>query len=283
MDNSNKPNPQLPPQPPQPQFQQGPSQPQFQQFPPQQNMGTPYQMPPKNNMSKGVVWGIVGASIGLLILIVGIVLAVVFLGGSEDKKDDKGGSQVSKEGYKPTKEDYKDLLSKVKEFDPKGQVSGSASKRNGSSLASNYEHIISVTDDYYKSTSSHKALGDKELKESYDKHHKAWTDKVKPTFEGVVAVFKDEDFKAKCIGVSVGNSGARKFSKSECLEALNKLESSDNKFISQYAKDLKYALENLSQGSSSGKTKKADSEKKLSEWEENYDKFKKLLTEKAED
>ena len=87
MDNSNNNKPQVPPQP---QFQQTPQQPQLQQvqqpqpqqqFPQQPVMGTPYQMPPKKKMSKGVMWGIIGGIIGLVVIIVGVVLAVLLLGG----------------------------------------------------------------------------------------------------------------------------------------------------------------------------------------------------------
>jgi len=83
MDNSNNNKPQTPPQP---QFQQAPQQapqqPQAQQPQPQQPvMGTPYQMPPKKKMSKGVMWGIIGGIIGLVVIILGVVLAVLLLSG----------------------------------------------------------------------------------------------------------------------------------------------------------------------------------------------------------
>ena len=64
------------------------------QVPPQPTPGMSYQMPPKKKMSKGALWGIIGGSIGLIILIVGIVLAIIFLGG-------------------PSKADYKDLISQI--------------------------------------------------------------------------------------------------------------------------------------------------------------------------
>ena len=78
MDNSNNNKPQVPPQP---QFQQVQQPQPQQQFPQQPVMGTPYQMPPKKKMSKGVMWGIIGGIIGLVVIIVGVVLAVLLLGG----------------------------------------------------------------------------------------------------------------------------------------------------------------------------------------------------------
>lgn len=63
------------PQPAQPGFAPG-QQPSMQQVTPQG-----YQMPPKKGLSKGALWGIIGGSIGLVLLIIGVVLAVVFLGG----------------------------------------------------------------------------------------------------------------------------------------------------------------------------------------------------------
>ena len=58
--------------------------------------GTPVQ--PKKGLSKGALWGIIGGSIGLIVIIVGIVLAVVFLGG-------------------PSKADYQEAAKTLKEFD----------------------------------------------------------------------------------------------------------------------------------------------------------------------
>ncbi|MDO4781371.1 MAG: hypothetical protein Q4A34_03225 [Candidatus Saccharibacteria bacterium] len=60
-------------------------------------MGAPYQMPPKKGLSKGALWGIIGGSVAFILLIVGVVLAVVFLG-------------------EPSKEDYLAFQSQVKDI-----------------------------------------------------------------------------------------------------------------------------------------------------------------------
>ena len=80
MDNSNQ--PQQPPMP-NPVIPQPP-------VAPMQPNGV-YPIPPKKGLSKGALWGIIGGSVAFILLIVGIILAVVFLGG-------------------PNKEDYKIAL-----------------------------------------------------------------------------------------------------------------------------------------------------------------------------
>ena len=164
-DNNNKPQPQVPPQP---QFQQAPQQPQFQQvqqpqpqqqqFPQQPVMGTPYQMPPKKKMSKGVMWGIVGGIIGLVVIIVGVVLAVLLLSG-------------------PSKADYKAAVDKVNdtiEIYNKASTSLSyvSTSETKTSLESTRKKLASTKEEVNNQLTEigkMKAVtGDKEVREKYD-------------------------------------------------------------------------------------------------------------------
>ena len=71
MDNSNNQQKQAPVQPA-PQPVPGGQPPMPGQTPAQP--GTPpYQMPPKKKMSKGVLWGIIGGSIGLVVVVVAVM------------------------------------------------------------------------------------------------------------------------------------------------------------------------------------------------------------------
>ena len=52
-------------------------------------------MPPKKKLSKGALWGIIGGSIAVVLAIVGIVLAVVFLGGPGKEDYNKAGDTLA--------------------------------------------------------------------------------------------------------------------------------------------------------------------------------------------
>ena len=64
---------------------------------PQQPLQQGVPMQPKKGLSKGALWGIISGSIGLIVIVVGIVLAVIFLGG-------------------PSKADYQEAAKAIKEF-----------------------------------------------------------------------------------------------------------------------------------------------------------------------
>lgn len=164
MDNSNNNKPQVPPQP---QFQQAPQQPQFQQvqqsqpqqqFPQQPVVGTPYQMPPKKKMSKGVMWGIIGGIIGLVVIIVGVVLAVLLLSG-------------------PSKADYKAAGEKLNETieiynKAASSLSYISTSETETSLKSNRDKLAktkSEVNDRLAEIGKMKAItGDKEVREKYE-------------------------------------------------------------------------------------------------------------------
>lgn len=160
MDNSNNNKPQVPPQP---QFQQTPQQPQFQQvqqpqsqqqFPQQPVMGTPYQMPPKKKMSKGVMWGIVGGIIGLVVIIV----AVLLLGGP------------SKADYKAAGEKLNETIEVYNKAD--SSLSYISTSETETSLKSNRDKLAktkSEINDRLTEIGKMKAVtGDKEVREKYE-------------------------------------------------------------------------------------------------------------------
>ena len=155
MDNSNNNKPQVPPQP---QFQQVQQPQPQQQFPQQPVMGTPYQMPPKKKMSKGVMWGIVGGIIGLVVIIVGVVLAVLLLGG-------------------PSKADYKAAGEKLNETieiynKAASSLSYISTSETETSLKSNRDKLAktkSEINDRLTEIGKMKAVtGDKEVREKYE-------------------------------------------------------------------------------------------------------------------
>ena len=138
------------------QFQQ--IQPTPNQVPPQPTPGMPYQMPPKKKMSKGALWGIIGGSIGLIILIVGIVLAVIFLGGP------------SKADYQAAQEKMNSIITKYNKVS--SSLSYISTSETKSSLESNRDKITTAKGDINKALTDlgkMKAVtNDKEVREKYD-------------------------------------------------------------------------------------------------------------------
>ena len=128
------------------------------QVPPQPTPGMPYQMPPKKKMSKGALWGIIGGSIGLIILIVGIVLAVIFLGGP------------SKADYQAAQEKMNSIITKYNKVS--SSLSYISTSETKSSLESNRDKITTAKGDVNKALTDlgkMKAVtNDKEVREKYD-------------------------------------------------------------------------------------------------------------------
>ncbi len=283
---------QIPPQP-QPQFQQfpQPQQPQFQQpqpqqqFPQQPVMGTPYQMPPKKKMSKGALWGIIGGSIGLIILVIGVVLAVILLSG-------------------PSKEDYKDLLSQVTSLDLNSSLVSGDIKKN---IKAETDKMVEKVDDLNKKMSSHRALKDKDVKEAYDKYIDSWNNGAKEYIE-FVGAYTEYNFSKTCL-LPKGINGYIRAAKDEvaeyydsnmkgCMDYLDKMSKSDNKTVSEYGKNVKKYYTELRQyiidavkyikNNREGTPPKAPKHPKritkeevLNKWKESGEKFKKILEDKV--
>ena len=137
---------------------QPPVVPMPQPVPPQPTPGMPYQMPPKKKMSKGALWGIIGGSIGLIILIVGIVLAIIFLGGP------------SKADYQAAQEKMNSIITKYNKVS--SSLSYVSTSETKSSLESNHDKITTAKGDINKALTDlgkMKAVtNDKEVREKYD-------------------------------------------------------------------------------------------------------------------
>ena len=137
---------------------QPPVVPMPQPAPPQPTSGMPYQMPPKKKMSKGALWGIIGGSIGLIVLIVGIVLAVIFLGGP------------SKADYQAAQEKMNSIITKYNKVS--SSLSYISTSETKSSLESNRDKITTAKGDINKALTDlgkMKAVtNDKEVREKYD-------------------------------------------------------------------------------------------------------------------
>ena len=108
---------------------------------------------PRKGLSKGALWGIIGGSIGLVALIVGVVLAVVFLSGP------------SKDDFKAAREQMADVRSAYVKVGTSSRSvlygSSSASSDSVKEAIANYKSSVDKLKDM-------KALRDKDVKQKYD-------------------------------------------------------------------------------------------------------------------
>ena len=224
MDNSNNQQKQAPVQPA-PQPMPGGQPPVPGQAPAQPGM-SPYQMPPKKKMSKGALWGIIGGSIGLVVVAVAVILAVVFLGG-------------------PSKEDYKDLVSIINSFN-RSEISEDVSS-DLDNYKENVNKAIEKVDEYHKKIDSHKALKDKELKTAYDKYISEWDKSKKQLVEVADGMSSYRKYAKACkayVGVSyatkTGDEVAKEFDEKMkgCSKTLKDMEKSSNSKVSEFAKKM---------------------------------------------
>ena len=224
MDNSNNQQKQAPVQPAPPPVS-GDQPPMSGQAPAQPGM-PPYQMPPKKKMSKGALWGIIGGSVGLVVVVVAVILAVGFLGG-------------------PSKEDYKDLVSTINSFN-RSEISEGVSS-DPDNYKKNLDKTIEKVDEYHKKIDSHKALKDKELKTAYDKYIDEWNKSKKQLVESAESISSYRRYAKVCkayVSVSyttkTGDEVSKEFDEKmkDCSKTLKDMEKSSNSKVSEFAKSM---------------------------------------------
>lgn len=187
-----------------------------------------YVMPPKKGLSKGALWGIIGGSVGLLLIAGGVVCAVIFLGG-------------------PNKQDYKeayDLVMSSKISDAGASMRG----LKGDEYAQKAEKLVDEIDDINKKIGTTKAMRDKDVKAAYDKYAGEW-DKLKPKLKKfIAAVVPYQKFSTACTSsvygftpTKSGEEGEKEFEESmaDCYKALADLKKSDDQEIAKFADKMK--------------------------------------------
>ena len=193
---------------------------------PEQPSALLYQTPSRKKLSRGTLWGIIGGSIGLVVVVVAVILAIVFLGG-------------------PSKEDYKDLVSMINGFDHSDISDNNNSDPDGYKKSVN--KAIEKVDEYHKKIDSHKALKDKELKTAYDKYISEWNKSKKQLVESAESISSYRKYTKVCkayISVSyttkTGDEVAKEFDEKakDCIKTLKDMEKSGNSKVSEFAKSM---------------------------------------------
>lgn len=121
-------------------------------------MGAPVPMP-KKGLSKGMLWGIIGGAAGLILLIIGVVLAVTVFGGPSKADYSKAGEKVTEANSA-----YNDMGTIV--YDLTSSSSTATSRKNAQdSMNQKLETFNTAITEAGKMKG---ITGDKEVKAKYD-------------------------------------------------------------------------------------------------------------------
>lgn len=225
-----EPAPAAQPQPqPQPISQQpaqpAPGQPQPMQPQPGRPMGP---MPPKQGMSKGLLWSLIGGGIGIFVLIIIIIVCIVLFSG-------------------PSTEDYRKAYSMMNSFD------STSINIDRSDPETSINEVVRKADDHFDKLGKAAAMRDSEVKKAFEKYKDDY-EKVKPLLKesGAVATAYKE-YSSSCrtsysspLSSASGDEAGQKYDEQQksCLNALNKMKDSQYASVRDYANEqIKYRKE----------------------------------------
>ena len=225
-----EPAPAAQPQPqPQPISQQpaqpAPGQPQPMQPQPGRPMGP---MPPKQGMSKGLLWSLIGGGIGIFVLIIIIIVCIVLFSG-------------------PSTEDYRKAYAMMNSFD------STSLNIDRSDPETSINEVVRKADDHFDKLGKAAAMRDSEVKKAFEEY-KSDYEKVKPLLKesGAVATAYKE-YSNSCrtsysspLSSASGDEAGQKYDEqqSSCLKALNKMKDSQYASVRDYANEqIKYRKE----------------------------------------
>lgn len=225
-----EPAPAAQPQPqPQPISQQpaqpAPGQPQPMQPQPGRPMGP---MPPKQGMSKGLLWSLIGGGIGIFVLIIIIIVCIVLFSG-------------------PSTEDYRKAYAMMNSFD------STSLNIDRSDPETSINEVVRKADDHFDKLGKAAAMRDGEVKKAFEEY-KSDYEKVKPLLKesGAVATAYKE-YSSSCrtsysspLSSASGDEAGQKYDEQQksCLNALNKMKDSQYASVRDYANEqIKYRKE----------------------------------------
>ena len=182
-------------------------------------------------MNKGLLWGIVGGSIALVLLIIGVVVAIVLLSG-------------------PSTQDYKDAAKMMSDFKYSDNLKkGISNTKDASQLKKAMDGVLAESDAHFNKLEKAKAMRDPEVKKLYQEYHSEYN-KAKKLLQRFVNVYSDYlNYVEACNGTSVGyvsyfdKSGTQvgeEFDKSiaDCSKVLSKMKNSDDSDTKKYAETM---------------------------------------------
>lgn len=212
---------------PQPTMQQ-PAQPAAGQPQPMQPGRPMGPMPPKQGMSKGLLWSLIGGGIGVFVLIIIIIVCIVLFSG-------------------PSTEDYRKAYSMMNSFD------STSINIDRSDPETSINEVVRKADDHFDKLGKAAAMRDSEVKKAFEKYKDDY-EKVKPLLKesGAVATAYKE-YSNSCrtsysspLSSASGDEAGQKYDEQQksCLNALNKMKDSQYASVRDYANEqIKYRKE----------------------------------------
>ena len=185
-------------------------------------------MPPKQGMSKGLLWSLIGGGIGVFVLIIIIIVCIVLFSG-------------------PSTEDYRKAYSMMNSFD------STSINIDRSDPETSINEVVRKADDHFDKLGKAAAMRDSEVKKAFEKYKDDY-EKVKPLLKesGAVATAYKE-YSNSCrtsysspLSSASGDEAGQKYDEQQksCLNALNKMKDSQYASVRDYANEqIKYRKE----------------------------------------
>lgn len=185
-------------------------------------------MPPKQGMSKGLLWSLIGGGIGVFVLIIIIIVCIVLFSG-------------------PSTEDYRKAYAMMNSFD------STSLNIDRSDPETSINEVVRKADDHFDKLGKAAAMRDGEVKKAFEEY-KSDYEKVKPLLKesGAVATAYKE-YSNSCrtsysspLSSASGDEAGQKYDEQQksCLNALNKMKDSQYASVRDYANEqIKYRKE----------------------------------------
>ena len=185
-------------------------------------------MPPKQGMSKGLLWSLIGGGIGIFVLIIIIIVCIVLFSG-------------------PSTEDYRKAYAMMNSFD------STSLNIDRSDPETSINEVVRKADDHFDKLGKAAAMRDGEVKKAFEEY-KSDYEKVKPLLKesGAVATAYKE-YSNSCrtsysspLSSASGDEAGQKYDEQQksCLNALNKMKDSQYASVRDYANEqIKYRKE----------------------------------------
>ena len=189
---------------------------------------------PKQGMSKGLLWGLIGGGVALVLLIIGVVVFFVFFGP-------------------PSRDDYAKAYNKVASFDAR-TIREMTANSDDSEEATN--ELITKVDKHLDELGKMRAMHDGDVKKAYDSLKKEYEERKPLLRERAATATASKEYKESCrqkstyfsmSGVESGDEAGKKFDEQQgaCIKTLDKLKQSQYESIRKYAENQSQYLKEL--------------------------------------
>ena len=190
---------------------------------------------PKQGMSKGLLWGLIGGGVALVLLIIGVVVFFVFFGP-------------------PSRDDYAKAYNKVASFDAR-TIREMTANSDDSEEATN--ELITKVDKHLDELGKMRAMHDGDVKKAYDSLKKEYEERKPLLREYTATTVAKKEYNKNCnsrsttyismSGVESGDEAGKKFDEQQgtCIKTLDKLKQSQYESIRKYAENQSQYLKEL--------------------------------------